>query len=238
MSSTLPLRLAGADVELLAERALYWSASRALIIADVHWGKAAAFRAATVPIPRGTTAADLARLDAALARTTATRLVILGDLVHAREGLTPETVRALAAWRATHPTLEILLVRGNHDLTSGDPPADLGIVCVDAPHPFGPFELHHHPAEGRGGYALAGHIHPVAVLAGTGRQRLRLPCFHFGAMGGVLPAFGSFTGGAVVEPAPGDRVAVIADAAVLEVPVASGIRRAPRPSAARRGARG
>jgi DNA ligase-associated metallophosphoesterase len=219
VSSTLPLRLAGTDVALLAERALFWPSARALIIADVHWGKAAAFRAATVPIPRGTTAADLARLDGALARTGATRLVILGDLVHAREGVTAETVRTLAAWRATQPTLEITLVRGNHDLAAGDPPAELRIACVDAPHPLGPFELHHHPATGVDGYALAGHLHPVAVLAGAGRQRLRLPCFHFGARGGVLPAFGSFTGGAVVEPTPGDRVAVIAESAVLEVPV-------------------
>ena len=37
-------------------------------------------------------------------------------------------------------------------------------------------------------------VHPCAVLGGRGGDRLRLPCFHFGPQGGVLPAFGPFTG--------------------------------------------
>ena len=45
---------------LLAERALYWPRAATLFVADVHLGKAAAFRAGGVPLPRGATAADLA----------------------------------------------------------------------------------------------------------------------------------------------------------------------------------
>ena len=51
-------------VELCADRALYWTRARTLFVADVHLGKAAAFRAGGVPVPRGTTATDLARLTA------------------------------------------------------------------------------------------------------------------------------------------------------------------------------
>ena len=51
--------LCGEQVELLALRALHWPRERTVFVADVHLGKAAAFRAGGVPLPRGSTAADL-----------------------------------------------------------------------------------------------------------------------------------------------------------------------------------
>ncbi len=56
--------LAGEAVLLLAERAIHWPGGHTLFVADVHLGKAAAFRAGGVAIPRGATAHDLARLAA------------------------------------------------------------------------------------------------------------------------------------------------------------------------------
>ena len=53
---------------LLPDKALYWPARRALLVADVHIGKAASYRALHQPVPRGTTEATLARLDTLLAR--------------------------------------------------------------------------------------------------------------------------------------------------------------------------
>ena len=37
-------------------------------------------------------------------------------------------------------------------------------------------------------------------------DRLRLPCFWFGAHVGVLPAFGTFTGMHPIKPAKGERI--------------------------------
>lgn len=65
-------------------------------------------------------------------------------------------------------------------------------------------------------YILAGHLHPTVVLRQRG-DRLRLPCFHFGARVGTLPAFSTFTNGVVVQPERGDRVYVIAQQRVLAV---------------------
>jgi hypothetical protein len=65
------------------------------------------------------------------------------------------------------------------------------------------------------------------VRVGHGRHGLHLPCFHFGAAVGVLPAFGGFTGTHVVQPSPGDRVFVVADDLVREVPLPQGTE-APR----------
>ncbi|MCU0636194.1 MAG: ligase-associated DNA damage response endonuclease PdeM [Gemmatimonadaceae bacterium] len=213
----LSIDLCGEPAQLFADRALFLPRHEALLVADVHWGKAAAFRADRIPIPRGTTTDDLERLDALLDETCARQLLVLGDLLHAPTSLAPETRLAIEAWRARRGALEITLVRGNHDARSGDPPRGLGITCVDAPYVLGPFHLHHFPTEGADGYALAGHVHPLVRLQGRGRQRLVLPCFAFGMRSGVLPSFGSFTGGSVVDLGDGARVFAIADGSVLPV---------------------
>jgi DNA ligase-associated metallophosphoesterase len=214
----LQLELAGEVVRLLPERALFWPAACALVMADVHWGKAATFRAAGIPIPGGATRHDLERLDRAVARTGARRLVVLGDLFHARAGrVASRTLADLRRWREARGTLEIQLVRGNHDRHAGDPPTDLGITCVDAPALLPPFVLRHQPAASEDGYTLAGHVHPGIVLAGAGLFRERLPCFVVGESVAVLPAFGSFTGLGMITPEPGERIFVVAEGEVLPV---------------------
>lgn len=212
------IELAGERVALLAERALHWEGAQAVIAADVHWGKAATFRSAGVPVPAGTTSAGLARLDRALARTGAHRLFVLGDLLHARAWQAPGTVRAIAEWREGHPDLEIVLIRGNHDRRAGDPPASLAISVVEGPWRAGPFILRHEPEPDPEGYVLAGHLHPGLSLRGPARARVRLPCFAFGAAVGILPAFGEFTGLELIEPRRSDRVYVVAGDDVVPVP--------------------
>jgi uncharacterized protein len=209
----LSIRLAGESVTLLPEPALHWRDT--LYIADPHWGKAAAFRAASIPIPGETLGADLERLNRALERTTARRLVILGDLFHAKHGKVDHVLNTVQEWRSQHANLDVLLVRGNHDRGAGDPPAEWRFRCVDAPYSDPPFTLQHHPDPSDSGYVLAGHVHPAVVLTGKGRTQLKLPCFFFGQRVGILPAFGGFTGTAVVTPQNTDSVYVVVDGVVL-----------------------
>ena len=213
----MKIDVAGERLALLGDRAAYWEREGTLLVADPHFGKAASFRAAGVFVPETTTDATLARLDVLLRDTGATRLVFLGDFLHAREGRHPRTIDALNAWRRTHAGVVMTLVRGNHDAKAGDPPRELDIECVTAPLLLAPFALVHHPTPVEGHYAIGGHIHPGAVLGGRGRQKLFLPCFWFGAAVGVLPAFGEFTGLAEISPASGDRVYVAADGEVVQV---------------------
>jgi DNA ligase-associated metallophosphoesterase len=216
--SDVRITLAGQEVRLLPERALIWQLACTLVVADIHWGKAATFRAAGIPIPGGTTDADLARLDAALARTGARRLVVLGDLFHAKAGrVASRTLATLRLWRERCSGLEILLVRGNHDRHAGDPPEDLRINCVNSPGFLPPFVLRHEPRDSTEGYTLAGHLHPALVVSGPALQRERLPCFLVRPGLAVLPAFGSFTGMAPVIPAPSDHAFVVADGEVLPI---------------------
>ncbi|HEU0014944.1 MAG TPA: ligase-associated DNA damage response endonuclease PdeM [Longimicrobium sp.] len=216
----LEIEVAGERLVLLPERAVYRPECGELLVADPHWGKAAAFRTLGVAVPGGTTRGGLARLAQALARTGARRLVVLGDLLHARAGRQPRIFDEIAAWRAEHHALEITLVRGNHDRGAGDPPDELGIHCCDEPCAAAPFLYVHHPREDARGYVLGGHLHPSVTLRGAGRQRQRLPCFHFGPRVGVLPAFGDFTGTADVVVRPGDRVFVPAHGVVVETGLA------------------
>src|SRR3954452_24919812 len=85
----LSVSLAGESVELHADRALFHPRTTTLYVADVHLGKTAAFRAAGVPLPAGTTASNLERLGRLVARTGAERLIVLGDFLHAAAGRTP-----------------------------------------------------------------------------------------------------------------------------------------------------
>jgi DNA ligase-associated metallophosphoesterase len=205
------IEFGGARLVLLAERAAYLPEAGVLLVADAHFGKAVSFRRLGVPVPEGTTAGNLRRLSAALAATGARRLVFLGDLLHCARGRAAGTLDEVARWRAAHAGLEIDLVRGNHDRRAGDPPPQWHTRVHDEPLALGALLLAHEPLPAPPGRAvLAGHLHPAVVVGARAVERLRLPCFHFRASLGVLPAFGEFTGMHVVRPAPGDRLFAIA----------------------------
>lgn len=215
-SGTIVVELAGERLLLLPEKAVYWPAQAMLIIADIHFGKAASFRALGVPVPRGTTTENLNALDALVAAHGARQVMFLGDFLHARAAHASSTQQAMLAWRQTRPDLRLTLVRGNHDRHAGDPAAALGIELVDEPCASGPFAFCHHPDLDTPGYALAGHVHPAWVLA-TRFDALRLPCFVVGRRRMILPSFGSFTGGHVVTREAGDAIYVTSGEAVHAV---------------------
>lgn len=198
----------GETLWLLPEKAVYWPAQKALLVADVHIGKAASYRALHQPVPRGTTQATLARLDALLRHYPCERLIVLGDFLHARTGRAPATLALLQAWRERHAHIEMTLVRGNHDKHAGDPPSALSIEVVEEPWLLGPFALQHEPDPHMQRPVLAGHVHPAYVLRGRGRQRLRLPCFVLDTKVSLLPAFGEFTGGWTIDKPAGARLFV------------------------------
>lgn len=207
------IEVAGETMLLLAEKALVWPAQRMLIIADIHFGKAASFRAAGVPVPRGTTSQNLAALDAIMAAHDIRHIMFLGDFLHARAAHASATVAAMLAWRLRHADVKLTLVRGNHDRHAGDPAASLLIDLVDEPFEMGPFAFCHHPDLETSAYALAGHIHPSFRLS-TRFDSLRLPCFVVGGRRMILPSFGAFTGGYVITPAADDRIYVSSGEAV------------------------
>lgn len=214
--SACMIEVAGESVLLLPQKALFWPREKTLVVADIHFGKAAAFRALGVPVPRGTTSQNLDALDALIAQYGVERIVFLGDFLHARAAHAAATQAALLAWRRRHPGLELTLVRGNHDRRAGDPAGQLHIELVDEPYALGPFAFCHHPDLATPGYALAGHVHPAWLLASR-FDALRLPCFVVGPRRMILPSFGAFTGGHLVEPGEGDAIYVTSGEAIHSV---------------------
>jgi metallophosphoesterase superfamily enzyme len=97
-----------------------------------------------------------------------------------------------------------------------------------------PFVCHHQPQPkaSNEGYILAGHLHPYVVMRDRDGSRLRLASFIFGPYQAILPAFGGFTGGSAYLPTNHDRVFVIAEGEIVEVPTTG--RRTPSSSPARR----
>ena len=217
LPGALEIALAGETAVLLPERALWWPRMSLLAIADLHLGKGDHFRRAGIALPRGGTALDLQRLDALLEATRATRLLVLGDLLHAAVNDAPWRA-AWSRWRAGRAALSVELVSGNHDRalrTQSGLAETLGLQVHGALLAFAPFVFVHDPADAAdaAGYRLGGHLHPVVRLPGVPR----LPAFRFDDTAGVLPAFTAFAGGWRVDREPGTRLFACAPDVVVDV---------------------
>lgn len=197
---------------LLPERALWDPEQRLLLLADVHLGKAEAFQVNGIPLPSDGDLGNLNRLLALAHGLAPGRLIVLGDLIHHRVGLSADLRQKLQAL----PDLlgcPLELVGGNHDRGSWleQLPALPSLSC-------GPLWLSHEPEPAPAGQLnICGHLHPVALLGG-GTDRLRLPCFALdpGQRRLLLPAFGELTGG---HPCPvGLQRWAVADGVVLALP--------------------
>lgn len=213
------LSLAGIHLKLLPLRAVWWEDRTALFVSDLHFGKEATFRAAGIPVP-DQTSEILSRLSFLLEWTRVTDLVVLGDLLHARRGRCETTFEHIRSWRHQHVDTRMHLVRGNHDASAGDPPADWAFECHDEPHisdTWHPLVLCHIPKSAPGLVGLAGHLHPMVRLTGEARDSVRLPCFHLRNNVLTLPAFSPFVDGAAIRLTEDDAIYGICDDQVLKL---------------------
>lgn len=210
----MTLTLFNQTLQLLPEKAVLLP-DRTLVVADLHLGKATAFQAKGLAIPEGDSAADLHRLRTICEQVRATRLVINGDLFHSPAGLSQEIERLLQTQLFTLG-VPVELVLGNHDRKISRLPDWL--PTADSVEHAG-VHLVHDPADAPDDRpVIAAHWHPVAKIADGKRTSLRLPCFLLRRNLLVLPSFGSFTGGAIVEREKGDRLFVAPGDRVVEVP--------------------
>ena len=154
--ASMAVEIAGHPLVLSSLRACFDPVLRCLFIADAHFGKDAVFRARGIPVPVGSTADNLMRLDILIAGFEPLMIVFLGDLLHARESHAQETLDALIVWRARHAGLRLVLVEGNHDRHAGALPVTFGVEYVQEPWRIGPWALCHYPQRVDGAYALAG----------------------------------------------------------------------------------
>ena len=204
-------------LELLPGGAAFWHEEEALFLADTHFGKSASIREAGVPLPAGSTKADLKLISGLLELTKAERLFILGDLFHRKAKRLKPCFDLIENWRGLWSELDITLIRGNHDYQAGDPPQSWNFQCVDEPHILGPFCLRHEPGNRLGKFLMHGHIHPKVTLSDPIGGALRLKCFVYENHKLVLPSFGSLTGGVKAKPSKNGRVYAVTEEFVKDV---------------------
>jgi DNA ligase-associated metallophosphoesterase len=217
MRETAVIRVGGEPVELLPERAAWWPGERTLVVADLHLGKEHAFAAAGIGLPPNILDETLDRLARCIGLTGAERVVIAGDLLHAKVGTTERLIERVSAWRRT-VAAELLLVPGNHDRAADQVVGAWGIEHRGPDLRLGPFRFVHEPDGGvPDAFTWAGHLHPAVRLV-AGRDSVRLPCFCVGERVGILPAFTRFSGRTTPVLALSDRAWAIADDRVILAP--------------------
>lgn len=163
---------------------------RVLVVADLHLEKGSSLARRGSLLPPYDTAATLGRLALLVERYAPRRVVALGDSFHdpfAAERLSAadrEMLARLARRRSW------LWIAGNHDPL---PPQNLAGE-VAAAWTLGSLTFRHEPQPGDGMGEIAGHLHPVAIVAGrSGAVRRR--SFVSDGRRCVMPAFGAYAGG-------------------------------------------
>jgi DNA ligase-associated metallophosphoesterase len=214
----LPFNFLGQDLLLLPQKAIYWQQEKALIVADVHLGKVGHFRKAGIAVPRDMEQNDLSVLSDLIDEYKPKKIFFLGDLFHSDLNADWDW---FVLWRKQFPKLELILIRGNHDIIHDKHYLELGVILYDE-LAIGPFLMRHHPLsetvlEKAEGYVFCGHIHPGISLSGRARQHVTLPCFSFGDKQCILPSFGKFTGRVAIRSQQTDRIFAVLQNKVLAI---------------------
>ncbi|HSM82591.1 MAG TPA: ligase-associated DNA damage response endonuclease PdeM [Nodosilinea sp.] len=214
------LTVGATELLLLPQRAAFVTAARALLVSDVHLGKAETFQHHGLPVPSQVNGATLGRLADLCAQLNPASLWILGDLFHGREAMVDEVIDGwLRFLERTQVSAHLIL--GNHDRPLQDTLSQLSVQCwVEAVAVEGVLLSHEPEGSGPAGSGqrlnVCGHIHPCLRLRG-GCDRIRLPCFHWQPRPQrlTLPSFGEFTGGYDIALAAGEVAYVVAEEAVV-----------------------
>ncbi len=195
------------DVDFVADPAgaLFWPEENLLVVADLHFEKGSAFAARRVFLPPYDTAATLAALARLISLYAPNCVVALGDSFHDRQAGGRIGAEDRDAIRALQRRRDWIWIAGNHDPVLPD---GLGGE-TKTQIALGAIVFRHEPAAGAAVGEIAGHLHPVAKVAGHGGSVRRRSFVSNGARC-VLPAFGAFAGGlnlfdAAFEPVFGGR---------------------------------
>ncbi|GAB5466356.1 MAG: ligase-associated DNA damage response endonuclease PdeM [Candidatus Kapaibacteriales bacterium] len=186
-----------------------------LAVADTHFGKSDTFRSEGLAIPNGNTEDDFVRLSKMIRDTGAERLVIMGDLIHSRESKSQLLFDMAETWRSAFSNIEMTLLMGNHDRASGKVPGQFGFNKITTFYDIGDIRLMHEPEVHPTKYVIAGHVHPGVSIKDK-ISSMRLPCFVFYKKFGLVPAFGSFTGLAMIKNEKDSQIFLVTDNSVMK----------------------
>jgi DNA ligase-associated metallophosphoesterase len=202
----------GEDLILTNQRAAFWEGKKALILSDLHLGKAAHFRKNGIPLPTQITLQDLNRLEGLIRHFNAEQVIVVGDLIHSGEN---KEVDLFAGLTQKFASTSFVLIKGNHDRFSESRLAAMGIQSVHHSLYSDPILfVHHYPEEEKESRDkkknpaglkktlqmetaeafICGHLHPGIRLPLPSKRHMRFPCYVVTGRRLILPAFSRFTG--------------------------------------------
>ena len=184
------IEIAGEFLTIANQRTVFWAGEKALILSDIHVGKAAHFRKNGIAMPQNMLQSDLKRLSELIAHYAPEKLFIVGDLLHAGSN---SEVDFFCRWKESYQHLEFHLITGNHDRISKTLSEKL---CLSSQVPMAEFDgflLSHDYLPNQQKFQINGHIHP-GVLLKNSVKTIRLPAFACTKNQLILPAFSEFTG--------------------------------------------
>ena len=176
---------------LNANKSLFWQDLNALIISDVHLGKASHFQKSGLPLPSILGHEDLNEIAKIIFEQKPQQVIFLGDLFHSKYN---DEWTWFLKWMDHFPDVKFILITGNHD-QGIMPMLPENLEATDLLE-HNSIQLTHEPIKkiGETKFNICGHIHPGVVLRGKGRQSIKLPCFWIGKKQLIVPAFGNLTG--------------------------------------------
>ncbi len=214
LNKTKPLvhTLLGEELVLLPEKCIYWKSKKCLLIADVHLGKVDHFRKNGIAIPSDATSVNYTLMSRLFNKLKPSSVIFLGDLFHSDQN---KDYDVFGSFVKEYHQIEFILIKGNHDIIEDDHLETIMDQVVSSTLQSDPFIFSHEPLDKTSLYNLCGHIHPAIRLKGKGLQSVRLPCFYFGKEQGILPAFGSFTGGYTLDSKGAENIFIVAENEVI-----------------------
>lgn len=178
------------SLQPLAAGALYWEAQDALLVADLHLEKGAAFAARGMLLPPYDTRATLSRLERIIEALDPKRVVALGDSFHRSECADNLVRDDFELLRSLQKGRDWFWICGNHDphLPNSVGGTVCGSLAIEG------VMLRHEPSKAALSPEIVGHLHPIARISRRGTV-VRRRCFATDGSRLVMPAFGAYTGG-------------------------------------------
>jgi len=181
----------GIKIVLTNQRVLLLPQYHTLVLSDMHLGKPAHFRKHGIPVSGQVAQEDLHQLERLIRYYQPQKVVIVGDFLHA--GVNTE-VLAFTRLSVDFPTIEFILVRGNHDRVKDDVLRNMGISTIHTTHQIGGLYFLHEYKVDLPSFQINGHIHPGILMTSKTKKTFSLPAFVWTDKQLILPAFGRFTG--------------------------------------------
>lgn len=212
----MQLQLKNNTFILLEQKAVWWEEERTLLLSDLHIGKITHFRKEGIAVPQQAVEENFDRLDILMSNHDVKCIVFVGDLFHS--DINSEWDR-FCSWRNQYSEVDMILVLGNHDIIPVEKYKEICLVVYQQELKIGAFTFAHHPKPlvEKEEYVISGHVHPVVKLRGLANQRLKFPCFYFGEQQALLPSFGEFTGGYIIEIADNDQVIAVVEDKLIKI---------------------